>query len=157
MTTNWKNLAKRTNSLPPDWSTAEEIAADLDCEPQEVPKILASAIAVGTVEKRSFPYWTPGSRQLLYQAAYRQRPANAPASTPAPIPAPSPTGGRPRKSPYTHAELVAAVHSSATRHPGLTAAGTRRNMPMRFRNATSAQVAEILGSDITPKSKRVKR
>lgn len=154
--TTWKTLAKRTNSLPPDWSTAEDIAADLDCEPQEVPKILAAAIASGTVEKRSFPYWTPGSRQLLYQAAYRQRPANATASTLDPIPSPSPIGGRPRKPPYTHAELVAAVHSSAARHPGLTPGATKHNMPKRFRTATIAQVAEILGTPLRPKSKRLK-
>ena len=69
---NWKTLARKTNSLPPGWSTADEIAADLDCEPNEVPKILASAISAKLVEKQSFPHWQPGSRQLLYQIGYRQ-------------------------------------------------------------------------------------
>ena len=69
---NWKNLAKKSNSLPPGWSTAEDIAADLDCEPNEVPKILAAAIRDGAVEKQNFPHWQPGSRQLLYQTGYRQ-------------------------------------------------------------------------------------
>jgi hypothetical protein len=69
----WKSLAKRTNSLPEGWSTPDEIAADLDCEPSEVPKILAAAIRDGQVEKQNFPHWQPGSRQLLYQTGYRQR------------------------------------------------------------------------------------
>jgi hypothetical protein len=70
---NWKSLAKKSNSLPPGWSTADEIAADLDCEPSEVPKILAAAIRDGQVEKQNFPHWQPGSRQLLYQTGYRQK------------------------------------------------------------------------------------
>jgi hypothetical protein len=69
----WKSLAKKSNSLPPGWSTTDEIAADLDCEPSEVPKILASAIRDGLVEKQNFPHWQPGSRQLLYQTGYRQK------------------------------------------------------------------------------------
>jgi hypothetical protein len=69
----WKHLAKKSNSLPPGWSTADEIAADLDCEPNEVPKILAAAIRDGLVEKQNFPHWQPGSRQLLYQTGYRQK------------------------------------------------------------------------------------
>ncbi len=69
----WKHLAKKSNSLPPGWSTADEIAADLDCEPNEVPKILAAAIRDGQVEKQNFPHWQPGSRQLLYQTGYRQK------------------------------------------------------------------------------------
>jgi hypothetical protein len=69
----WKHLAKKSNSLPSGWSTADEIAADLDCEPNEVPKILAAAIRDGQVEKQNFPHWQPGSRQLLYQTGYRQK------------------------------------------------------------------------------------
>ena len=70
---NWKSLAKKSNSLPSGWSTADEIAADLDCEPSEVPKILAASIRDGQVEKQNFPHWQPGSRQLLYQTGYRQK------------------------------------------------------------------------------------
>jgi len=69
----WKSLAKRTNSLPEGWSTADDIASDLDCEPSEVPKILAASIRDGQVEKQNFPHWQPGSRQLLYQTGYRQK------------------------------------------------------------------------------------
>jgi hypothetical protein len=68
----WKHLAKKSNSLPPGWSSAEDIAADLDCEPNEVPKILSAAIRDKFVEKQTFPHWQPGSRQLLYQTGYRQ-------------------------------------------------------------------------------------
>ena len=88
----WKHLARKTNSLPPGWSTAEDIALDLDCEPNEVPKILAAAIRDGSVEKQTYPHWQPGSRQLLYQTGYRQvsaqksAPAKPSASSTAPIP-----------------------------------------------------------------------
>jgi len=76
----WKSLAKRTNSLPEGWSTPDEIAADLDCEISEVPKILAASIRDGQVEKQNFPHWQPGSRQLLYQTGYRQRTAGTKSS-----------------------------------------------------------------------------
>jgi hypothetical protein len=82
----WKSLAKRTNSLPEGWSTTDEIASDLDCEPAEVPKILASALREGLVEKQNFPCWQPGSRQLLYQTGYRQRPAGTKSSPAASVP-----------------------------------------------------------------------
>lgn len=83
---NWKSLAKKSNSLPPGWSTADEIAADLDCEPSEVPKILAASIRDGQVEKQNFPHWQPGSRQLLYQTGYRQRTAGTKPSPAASVP-----------------------------------------------------------------------
>lgn len=69
---NWKTLARKSNSLPEGWSSAEEIAAEIDCEPAEVPKILGASIRDGLVEKQTFPHWQPGSRQLLYQTGYRQ-------------------------------------------------------------------------------------
>ena len=53
----WKTLARKSNSLPSGWSTAEEIAADLDCEPNEVPKILAAA---------------PSSEKARIEANYRK-------------------------------------------------------------------------------------
>ena len=87
----WKHLARKTNSLPPGWSTAEDIALDLDCEPNEVPKILAAAIRDGSVEKQTYPHWQPGSRQLLYQTGYRQVSANKPAAIAAKPPAATPS------------------------------------------------------------------
>lgn len=73
----WKTLARKSNSVPEGWSTLEEISAELDCEPAEVPKILGAALTAGTVERKSFPYWVDGSRTLLYQTAFRQVPASA--------------------------------------------------------------------------------
>ncbi|MFZ9960158.1 MAG: hypothetical protein ACO3GP_07185 [Candidatus Limnocylindrus sp.] len=128
----WKSLAKRTNSLPEGWSTADEIATDLDCEPSEVPKILASAIRDGLVEKQNFPTWQPGSRQLLYQTGYRQRPAGQPA--------------KPAKS-SPKDELTEAILRTAARHPGKTPGLIRDNLPKRLRKLTSAsQIAAILGN-----------
>ena len=88
---NWKSLAKKSNSLPPGWSTADEIAADLDCEPSEVGKILSAAVRDGSVEKQTFPHWQEGSRQLLYQTGYRQVSANKPTAIAAKPPAATPS------------------------------------------------------------------
>jgi hypothetical protein len=131
----WKSLAKRTNSLPEGWSTADEIATDLDCEPVEVPKILAAAIRDGLVEKQNFPTWQPGSRQRLYQTGYRQRlqaTASAPKSSPA---APS--------SP--HDDLTAAILRVAARHPDKPAHRIVAYLPPLIRSGvTAAQVRAVL-------------
>jgi hypothetical protein len=109
----WKALARRTNSLPEGWSTPDEIAADLDCEINEVPKILAAAIRDGQVEKQNFPCWTPGSRQLLYQTGYRQRtPGTKPATPTASIP------GIPD-------DLLPRVREKIAAHPHKTAGAIR--------------------------------
>lgn len=108
---NWKSLARKTNSLPPGWSTAEDISADLDCEPNEVPKILASAIRDGLVEKQTFPHWQPGSRQLLYQTGYRQLTAKPQTK------ANPPTA---RAIPGIPAHLLDRVRQVCLRHPGRT-------------------------------------
>jgi hypothetical protein len=130
----WKSLAKRTNSLPEGWSTPDEIAADLDCEISEVPKILASALREGLVEKQNFPCWTPGSRQLLYQTGYRQRPAGTKSS-------PEPKSSRPAD------ELTAA------RHPDKPAHRIIAYLPPRLRGGvTSAQVNALL--DNHPQNRR---
>jgi hypothetical protein len=129
----WKSLAKRTNSLPEGWSTADEIATDLDCEVHEVPKILASAIRDGLVEKQNFPTWQPGSRQLLYQTGYRQRPPGQPVAE------------KPTKSSSKN-ELIKSVLSAAARHPGMPPGRLREYLPKRLRQlTTTTQVAAILG------------
>jgi hypothetical protein len=109
----WKALARRTNSLPEGWSTTDEIAADLDCEISEVPKILAAAIRDGQVEKQNFPCWTPGSRQLLYQTGYRQR---TPGTKPTPATASIP--GIPD-------DLLPRVREKIAAHPHKTAGAIR--------------------------------
>jgi len=110
----WKSLAKRTNSLPEGWSTPDEIAADLDCEISEVPKILAAAIRDGQVEKQNFPHWQPGSRQLLYQTGYRQRTAGTKSS-----PAAAET------IPGIPADLLPKVREKILAHPHKTASSIR--------------------------------
>jgi hypothetical protein len=110
----WKSLAKRTNSLPEGWSTPDEIAADLDCEISEVPKILAAAIRDGQVEKQNFPHWQPGSRQLLYQTGYRQRTAGT---------KPSPAAAE--TIPGIPADLLPRVREKILAHPHKTASGIR--------------------------------
>jgi hypothetical protein len=112
----WKSLAKRTNSLPEGWSTADEIATDLDCEPAEVPKILASALRDGLVEKQNFPCWQPGSRQLLYQTGYRQRPAGTKSS---------PTLATGTIVPGIPADLLPKVREKILAHPHKTASAIR--------------------------------
>lgn len=134
---NWQTLARKTNSLPAGWSSADEIATELDCEPNEVPKILAASIRDNLVEKQTFPHWQPGSRQLLFQTGYRKitdRPA-AKGKTGTPVPA--------SKAPD---ELTTAVLAMHARHPHLTASRLREYLPKRLRAATTKeQIAAILG------------
>ena len=132
----WKTLAEKTNSLPPGWNSADEICTELDCEPNEVPKILAAAIAQGLVEKQTFPHWQDGSRHLLYCVGYRKvtgRPATPPAkgkTTPAAASDP----------------LTAVILAKHARHPHLTPARLREYLPKKFRSSTSKeQIAAILG------------
>jgi len=112
----WKSLAKRTNSLPEGWSTTDEIAADLDCEISEVPKILAASIRDGQVEKQNFPCWTPGSRQLLYQTGYRQT-AGKPTESKAPAAA--------QTIPGIPADLLPKVRQKILAHPHKTASAIK--------------------------------
>jgi hypothetical protein len=136
----WKHLAKKSNSLPPGWSTTDEIASDLDCEISEVPKILAAAIRDGQVEKQNFPHWQPGSRQLLYQTGYRQRPAGTKSSA-------EPKSSRPAD------ELTTAILRVAARHPDKPAHRIIAYLPPRLRGGvTSAQVNALL--DKPPQNRR---
>jgi hypothetical protein len=130
----WKSLAKRTNSLPEGWSTPDEIAADLDCEINEVPKILAAAIRDKLVERQNFPCWTPGSRQLLYQTGYRQL---TPGTNPTPAPA---------KPPHGTSDLEEHVRRIAARHPDMPNHRIVAYLPPRHRQSVNAaQIAAILG------------
>jgi len=138
----WKHLAKRTNSLPPGWSTADEIAADLDCEPSEVPKILAASIRDGQVEKQNFPHWQPGSRQLLYQTGYRQRTAGTKTS---PAAADS--------IPGLPADLLPKVREKILAHPHKTASGIRDLFSSNNRRRLSTPAIRTL-LDKPPHNKR---
>jgi hypothetical protein len=126
---NWSSIAKRTNSLPPGWSTPDEIAADLDCEINEVPKILAAAIREKQVEKENFPHWQPGCRQLLYQTGYRLVKPGTNAKPASPV----------------ADELTDAVRRVAARHPDFPPNRIVDYLPPRIRRGvTSAQVVAIL-------------
>jgi predicted transcriptional regulator len=112
----WKHLAKKSNSLPSGWSTADEIAADLDCEPSEVPKILAASIRDGLVEKQNFPHWQPGSRQLLYQTGYRQKTGKV---------MPQVSDKTPDSIPGIPADLLPKVRDKILAHPHKTASAIK--------------------------------
>ena len=131
----WKTIAQKTNSLPPGWASADEICVELDCEPPEVPKILAAAITQGLVEKQTFPYWQDGSRHLLYCVGYRKvtgRPAAPAAKGKAAPPSSDPT--------------TAAILSMHARHPHLSASRLREYLPKKLRAATTKeQIAALIG------------
>jgi hypothetical protein len=140
----WKSLAKRTNSLPEGWSTPDEIAADLDCEISEVPKILAASIRDGLVERQNFPCWTPGSRQLLYQSGYRQRtPGNKS----------SPTLATVTSIPGIPDDLLPRVREKILAHPHKTASGIRDLFSSNNRRRLSSPAIRSL-LDKPPHNKR---
>lgn len=133
----WKTIAQKTNSLPPGWASADEICAELDCEPPEVPKILAAAISQGLVEKQTFPHWQDGSRHLLYCVGYRKVTAR---------PSAPPAKGKPAKPGKSTDELTTAILAAHARHPHLSASRLREYIPKRHRHAcTSDQVAALIG------------
>jgi hypothetical protein len=134
----WKHLAKKSNSLPPGWSTADEIAADLDCEPSEVPKILASAIRDGLVEKQNFPHWQPGSRQLLYQTGYRQKTGKVISEK-----SPQVSDKTPDSMPGIPDDLLPKVRDKILAHPHKTASAIKDLFSTN--NRTRLSVAAIRG------------
>jgi hypothetical protein len=141
---NWKSLAKKSNSLPPGWSTADEIAADLDCEPSEVPKILAASIRDGLVEKQNFPCWTPGSRQLLYQTGYRQRTPGTKSS---------PTLATVTSIPGIPDDLLPKVRQKIAEYPNKTAGAIRDLFSTNNRRRLSTPAIRAL-LDKPPHNKR---
>jgi hypothetical protein len=140
----WKSLARRTNSLPEGWSTTDEIASDLDCEISEVPKILAASIRDGQVEKQNFPHWQPGSRQLLYQTGYRQRPAGTKSS---------PTLATVTSIPGIPADLLPKVREKILAHPNKTAGAIRDLFSTNNRRRLSTPAIRAL-LDKPPHNKR---
>jgi hypothetical protein len=130
----WKTIAKRTNSLPPGWSSPDEIAADLDCEIAEVPKILAAAHREGLVERQNFPHYQEGSRQLLYITGYRQiKPGTKPATPTASI-----TG--------IPDDLLPKVRQKIAEYPNKTAGAIRDLFSTNNRRRLStAAIRSILG------------
>jgi hypothetical protein len=144
----WKSLAKKSNSLPPGWSTADEIAADLDCEPNEVPKILAASIRDGLVEKQNFPHWQPGSRQLLYQTGYRQKTGKVVSEK-----SPQVSDKTPDSIPGIPADLLPKVRQKILEHPHKTASAIKDLFSTN--NRTRLSVAAIRGLlDKPPHNKR---
>jgi hypothetical protein len=141
----WKHLAKKSNSLPPGWSTTDEIAADLDCEPSEVPKILAASIRDGLVEKQNFPHWQPGSRQLLYQTGYQQRSGKAVSEKSPQVSDKTPLG--------IPADLLPKVRQKIAQHPHKTASAIKDLFSTN--NRARLSVAAIRGLlDKHPHNKR---
>jgi len=116
----WKSLAKKSNSLPPGWSSTDEIAADLDCEPSEVPKILAASIRANLVEKENFPHWQPGSRQLLYQTGYRQKTGKVISEK-----SPQVSDKNPDSIPGIPSDLLPKVRDKILAHPHKTASAIK--------------------------------
>jgi hypothetical protein len=127
---NWKTIAKRTNSLPPGWSSPDEIAAELDCEINEVPKILSVAMKEGLVERQNFPHYQEGSRQLLYVTGYRQIKAGSKPAQVSSIQKPD--------------DLTTAILRIAARHPNKPIHQMISYLPKRIRNGVTVSQVKML-------------
>jgi predicted transcriptional regulator len=127
---NWKTIAKRTNSLPPGWSSPDEIAAELDCEINEVPKILSVAMKEGLVERQNFPHYQEGSRQLLYVTGYRQIKAG---SKPAQV-----------SVSQEHDEITSAIMRAVARHSDKPIHRIIAYLPNRIRSGLSVSQVRAL-------------
>ena len=60
----WKTLINKTNAStfrwPEGWDTREKVAEQLECSPDRVREVLASAIRTGAVEVKDFKIWEDG-------------------------------------------------------------------------------------------------
>jgi len=128
---NWKTIAKCTNSLPSGWSSPDQIAAELDCEINEVPKILSVAMKEGLVERQNFPHYQEGSRQLLYVTGYRQIKAG---SKPAQV-----------SVSQEHDDITSSILRTAARHADKPIHRIITYLPNRIRKGvTVSQVKALL-------------
>lgn len=101
----WNDIVNRQNKKtyiwPAGWSTAEEIAQELECEPDQVSRILKSAIDDGKVETKFHKVWDETTARVLRIKGYRKRPsatdtpAQPPNTTASAIPPKAHVKGRP--------------------------------------------------------------
>jgi hypothetical protein len=75
MKTNWKtklNEVKRKRyTIPEGWETREQVAAQLECAPDRVDKLLKPGIDDGSFERRMFAVWDEARRMAVQVSCYR--------------------------------------------------------------------------------------
>jgi DNA-binding Lrp family transcriptional regulator len=69
-------LAKKTleehNKWPDDYTSEEDVAKELGCSPSAVRSILKNLIGDGSVIRKPFKIWDPGSEQFVTRVGYKQ-------------------------------------------------------------------------------------
>lgn len=74
---NWNAILDKHNrkkyKWPVGWDSRETVAAQLDCSPDRVAELLASAISSGEVEKKSITYYDEKSKRKVTAFGYREK------------------------------------------------------------------------------------
>jgi hypothetical protein len=73
---NWKNFVEESHAkafkLPQGWDSRDDIAEQLDCNPDRVRSLLAPALKAGTIETGVFPIWDDITKKIVRVTAYRK-------------------------------------------------------------------------------------
>jgi hypothetical protein len=71
----WLKTINRINSnrfqVPAGWQTREQVAADLQCDPDRVADLLKPGLQSGDFERQDFPVWDSGRRMTVRVVCYR--------------------------------------------------------------------------------------
>lgn len=131
----WIKTVNRVNAsrytVPEGWSTREQVAVELECDPEKVGEILKPAIAEGAIERQDFSVWNDKRRRAERATCYR---ILAPGTKPATQPSPSKKKEKPAAP-----DFDSRVRQALIRHPGATDAAIAHSL---FKTKT-ADVVEV--------------
>jgi len=87
MKTNWNKIVEdaqaKRHVLPEGWSDRESVAEQIGCAPDNVRKMLNSAISLGIVECKVLGVWDSNLKRVRQVMCYREINAASPEPTPA--------------------------------------------------------------------------
>lgn len=71
----WLKTLNRINSnrfqIPAGWQTREQVAAELQCDPDRVADLLKPGLQSGDFERQDFPVWDSARRMTVRVVCYR--------------------------------------------------------------------------------------
>jgi len=75
MKTNWLKTVNEINrkrfTIPEGWETKDQVAENLQCDPDKVGDMLKPGLQSGDIERQEFPLWDEGRRMTVRVVCYR--------------------------------------------------------------------------------------
>jgi hypothetical protein len=75
MKTNWIKTVNEINrkrfTIPEGWETRDQVADNLQCDPDKVGDMLKPGIQAGDIERQEFPVWDESRRMAIRVVCYR--------------------------------------------------------------------------------------